>query len=253
VTKRFNECIYKRKQLAMASKIENTLNSALSSLTAFGSLSDTVEMVKKTWGQLGMPSSFAPTMDVEELDKRIADLQAVEQWLIANQTMLRGTIQGLEVQRNTIATVQALGKQVNQQFGVDFSNKTAGVGSSKTEQGSATSKKNTTATKGNTKSLDAAAQALNMPGLSTSAWWDLLQGQFNQIAQAAIASSNNAAVSGAKSFGAAATSAATKAATRVAKEVAGDMMKGAAKSVGKSIARKLSPSPKPAASKRKSK
>jgi hypothetical protein len=240
----------------MAGKIENTLNSALSSLTAFGSLSDTVEMVKKTWGQLGMPSSFAPTMDIEELDKRIADLQAVEQWLIANQTMLRGTIQGLEVQRNTIATVQALGKQVNQQFGVDFGAKAAGLDKSKSDPLTPTGKKAAN-TKATPNSLDAAAQALNMPGLSTSAWWDLLQSQFNQIAQAAIATSNNAAASGAKSFGAAATSAATKVATRVAKEVAGDMMKGAAKSVGKSIARKLSPksvaTPKLAASKRKSK
>ncbi len=240
----------------MAGKIENTLNSALSSLTAFGSLSDTVEMVKKTWGQLGMPSSFAPTMDIEELDKRIADLQAVEQWLIANQTMLRGTIQGLEVQRNTIATVQALGKQVNQQFGVDFGTKAADLGKLKIDPTASTVKK-AAAKKTNPNSLDAAAQALNMPGLSTSAWWDLLQSQFNQIAQAAIATSNNAAASGAKSFSAAATSAATKVATRVAKEVAGDMMKGAAKSVGKSIARKLSPksvaTPKLAASKRKSK
>jgi hypothetical protein len=241
----------------MASKIENTLNSALSSLSSFGSLSDTVEMVKKTWGQMGMPSSFAPTMDIEELDKRIADLQAVEQWLIANQTMLRGTIQGLEVQRNTIATVQALGKQINQQFGVDFGAKATGLEVSKNELPKSSAKKSATGTESNAKSLDAAAQALNMPGLSTSAWWDLLQNQFNQIAQAAIATSNNAAASGAKSFGAAATSAATKAATRVAKEVAGDMMKGAAKSVGKSIARKLSPKSsstvRSAATKRKSK
>jgi hypothetical protein len=241
----------------MASKIENTLHSALSSLSAFGSLSDTVEMVKKTWGQMGMPSSFAPTMDIEELDKRIADLQAVEQWLIANQTMLRGTIQGLEVQRNTIATVQALGKQVNQQFGVDFGSKATSPDASKTDSTKSPAKKSAAATKANTKSLDAAAQALNMPGLSTSAWWDLLQNQFNQIAQAAIATSNNAAASGAKTLGAAATSAATKVATRMAKEVAGDMMKGAAKSVGKSIARKLSQqsnsSSKSAATKRKSK
>jgi hypothetical protein len=240
----------------MASKIENTLSSALNSLSAFGSLSDTVEMVKKTWGQMGMPSSLAPTMDIEELDKRIADLQAVEQWLIANQTMLRGTIQGLEVQRNTIATVQALGKQVNQQFGVDFGAMTAGLGSKKSEAGkvgekASGSKKAVSKEKANANSLDAAAQALNMPGLSTSAWWDLLQSQFNQIAQAAIATSSNAATSGAKSFGAAATSAATKAAKRVAKEVATDMMKDAAKSVGKTIVKKLTP--KTSATKRKSK
>ncbi len=229
----------------MAGKIENTLTSALSSLSAFGSLSDTVDMVKKTWGQLGMPTSFAPTMDLDELDKRITDLKAVEQWLIANQTMLRGTIQGLEVQRNTIATVQALGQQVNKQFGVDFGNAAATKAAAKPENNEKatiekpTGKSTASKKKAGTEPLETAAQALNMPGLSTSAWWDLLQAQFNQIAQAAIATSANATTAGVQSLGSAAKSAATKMATRVAKDMATDMVKGTAKAVGESIAKKL--------------
>jgi hypothetical protein len=55
-----------------------------------------------------MPSMIAPTVDIEELDKRIADLRAVEQWLELNAGMLRTTIQTLEVQRATIATLKGI-------------------------------------------------------------------------------------------------------------------------------------------------
>jgi len=48
-----------------------------------------------------------PTTDLDELDKRISDLKAVEQWLNVNLSMLRATIQGLEVQRGTIATIKS--------------------------------------------------------------------------------------------------------------------------------------------------
>jgi hypothetical protein len=56
-----------------------------------------------------LPSMIAPTLDVDELDKRIADLRAVEQWLNLNLSMLRTTVQSLEVQRNTIATLKSFG------------------------------------------------------------------------------------------------------------------------------------------------
>jgi hypothetical protein len=55
-----------------------------------------------------LPNMVAPTFDVNELDKRIADLRAVEQWLELNASMLRTTIQTLEVQRATIATLKGI-------------------------------------------------------------------------------------------------------------------------------------------------
>jgi hypothetical protein len=55
-----------------------------------------------------LPSMMVPTLDVGELDKRVADLRAVEQWLALNASMLRASIQALEVQRNTIATLKTL-------------------------------------------------------------------------------------------------------------------------------------------------
>src|SRR5690606_17284781 len=43
---------------------------------------------------------------------RIADLKAVEQWLTVNMSMLHGTIRALEIQRGTIATLQAFGAPI---------------------------------------------------------------------------------------------------------------------------------------------
>ena len=59
----------------------------------------------------GMPPMshwVAPTFDVEELDKRIQDLKAVHFWLEQNTKALAATIQALEVQRMTLATLQGM-------------------------------------------------------------------------------------------------------------------------------------------------
>ena len=50
----------------------------------------------------------APTVSVEELDKRIAELKAVLFWLEQNSTALKATIQALEVQKMTLATLQGM-------------------------------------------------------------------------------------------------------------------------------------------------
>lgn len=72
-------------------------------------VADSLNFVKNLWGNFGLPNAVAPTMDIDELDKRIADLKAVEQWLNLNLNMLRGTIQGMEVQRGTIAALKSFG------------------------------------------------------------------------------------------------------------------------------------------------
>ncbi|WP_101050137.1 PhaM family polyhydroxyalkanoate granule multifunctional regulatory protein, partial [Macromonas nakdongensis] len=62
-------------------------------------------------GVPGMPSMshwVAPTFDVEELDKRIQDLRAVHFWLDQNTKALGATIQALEVQKMTLATLKGM-------------------------------------------------------------------------------------------------------------------------------------------------
>lgn len=50
----------------------------------------------------------APTLNVEELDKRIGELKAVHFWLDQNSKALGATIQALEVQKMTLATLQGM-------------------------------------------------------------------------------------------------------------------------------------------------
>lgn len=50
----------------------------------------------------------APTLDIKELDKRIQELRAVHFWLEQNSKALGATIQALEVQKMTLATLKGM-------------------------------------------------------------------------------------------------------------------------------------------------
>lgn len=50
----------------------------------------------------------APTLNVEELEKRIEELKAVQFWLEQNSRALSATIQALEVQKMTLATLKGM-------------------------------------------------------------------------------------------------------------------------------------------------
>jgi hypothetical protein len=80
-------------------------------------MTDTLDFVKNLWGNMNVPGVTAPTLSTDELDKRISDLKAVEAWLSMNMTMLRGTIQAMEVQRGTIATLKAMSASMTQAMG----------------------------------------------------------------------------------------------------------------------------------------
>lgn len=79
---------------------------------------DPLEFVKQMWSNMGftLPGMVAPTVDTDELGKRIADLKAVEGWLKSNLHLLQMTIQGLEMQRATLLAFQQMG-QATQETG----------------------------------------------------------------------------------------------------------------------------------------
>ena len=56
----------------------------------------------------GLHNWVAPTVSTDELDKRIQELKAVLFWLEQNGTALKATIQALEVQKMTLATLQGM-------------------------------------------------------------------------------------------------------------------------------------------------
>ena len=69
---------------------------------------DPFEMFRRLWGPLGVPvpGMAMPTLDPQEIDKRIQDLKSVEVWLSMNLNMLRTGIQGLEMQKAGLTAMQ---------------------------------------------------------------------------------------------------------------------------------------------------
>jgi hypothetical protein len=131
-----------------------------------------------------MSDMLAPLTNVEELDKRIKDMRAVEQWLKLNLNMLQSAIQALEVQRATLATLRAFGAFA--QSSVD-SAKNAGAASAASaaagawpappvkEEQPAPEPETTEETSANDASFD------------PTGWWNMLQSQFNNLATMAMA------------------------------------------------------------------
>jgi len=71
-----------------------------------------MEMMRQAWQDMTSAGMFAQPMGAsalttEQLDKRIADMRAVEGWLKLNLSMLTSSIQALEVQRATLGTLKS--------------------------------------------------------------------------------------------------------------------------------------------------
>ncbi|WP_028101510.1 PhaM family polyhydroxyalkanoate granule multifunctional regulatory protein [Pseudoduganella violaceinigra] len=149
-------------------------------------MTDTLDFVKSLWGSMGVPGISipgiaAPTLSVDELDRKISELKAVESWLNLNATMLRSSIQALEVQRGTIAALKSMGQSlaaaVQQPPQHDpFANVGKPKEAKPAEQPAAPAKP-----AGD--SAGAAAGQMANP----AAWWNLLQDQFTQAVNTAMA------------------------------------------------------------------
>lgn len=144
---------------------------------------DSMEMIKRAWSSFQLPSGLAPTMDIDELDRRIKDMKAVEQWLKMNLQMLQGTIQGMEVQRGTLAALQAFGQTMTPPAGAPA---TAPQREAPAAAVPPTFSKPAAEA---AESIGAAAQELGSnaaAAMNPTAWWNLLTSQFEQVAQAAL-------------------------------------------------------------------
>lgn len=134
------------------------------------------EFLSTPWGALpigaAMPGANAFNMtDLREMDKRIAELKAVEQWLNLNLNLLRTTIQGLEVQRGTLAAIQSFSESM-----------TKAAGATGQEAASAQAS-----------IANPFAGAAMAGSEQAAAWWDSMQHQFTQMMQVAQASAQSMA------------------------------------------------------------
>ena len=70
---------------------------------------DPLNSMQEFWQQFALPGyqTMQSMFSIEELDKKITDLKAVANWLNVNLGMLNAMIQGLEIQRASLAAFQA--------------------------------------------------------------------------------------------------------------------------------------------------
>jgi hypothetical protein len=66
------------------------------------------ESLQKMWNPLAfpIPGMFTPAMSVEEVEKKLAELQSVENWLKMNLSFLQMTIKTLEMQKSALQAIQ---------------------------------------------------------------------------------------------------------------------------------------------------
>jgi hypothetical protein len=175
-------------------------------------MGDTLEFMKNLWGGMGMPGMMPsatntagtsmpgmvmPTLSVEEINKKIADLKAVESWLTLNMNMLRGTIQALEVQSATLQTLQSMGETFNAAVASGAKGKSPAT---KVPESSSADGKSAAAPSDPTGKDHTDMAAFTAPLVNAAAWWDMLQGQFNQaVTHAMTEAQANGASSDSKS------------------------------------------------------
>lgn len=135
-----------------------------------------------------MSSWVTPTVSVEELEKRITELKAVQFWLEQNSRALSATIQALEVQKMTLATLKGMNFSI-----ADMAN----AFTIKTPEAPASSKKPAEAAAPAPAPAPAvAADTGTAPGvIDPMQWWGALTQQFQQIAATAMTEASKAGAS----------------------------------------------------------
>jgi hypothetical protein len=171
-------------------------------------MTDTLGFVKNLWGGMNIPGVVVPTVSVDELDKKIGDLKAVESWLNLNMGMLRGSIQALEVQRATIATLKAMSETMSgsaqpgeadrpgfmsSAFASAFAVPTAAPAAAPAASAATPQPEATASDKGQPAAKVKSEKAGTVPDLNAqmvnpAAWWNVLQDQFRQAVSNAVAS-----------------------------------------------------------------
>lgn len=188
----------------------------------------------------------APTLNVEELEKRIDELKAVHFWLDQNGKALGATIQALEVQKMTLATLKGMNfnmGDVANALKLKAADSVAGGMQRVTETAAGAAgavvgaagavRKGAAGKKAGSRTPKAAAAGAVDP----MQWWGALTQQFQEIAAGAMKdAAQKTAVDTARHMATGAAKGAMKAATGMAKAATG---------LGGSVA----PAPAPAAGK----
>ena len=187
-------------------------------------------------GMPAMPAALsgwvAPTMSVEELDKRIQELKAVQFWLEQNARAITATVQALEVQKMTLATLQGMNVAMGDMVGAFSAASPAAQPFKAQPQASAAPEPQpapapapTPAAAKDEQAASSQAEA-KAPGMvDPMQWWGALTNQFQQLAANAMkdAGTHHAAFEATREMA----SGALKTATDMAAKMATQGMPGA--------------------------
>lgn len=132
----------------------------LSAFNVPGNMFNPLESFNQAWRTMQGASPLPPTMSVAELEKRIAELRTVEQWLNLNLGMLRTSIQTLEVQKGTLQALSSLSAMMSPDAAQ------AAMGSSPGHAATGP---------------DSATGAMDTAQQLSKQWWDVLQAQLAQL------------------------------------------------------------------------
>lgn len=135
----------------------------------------------------GMGQWVAPTLNPEEIDKRIGELRTVQFWLEQNAKLIGGTIQALEVQRMTLSTLQTM----NVQMGDLRDALTARMPSAPPQAAAATAARAPTSAPAPDAAPAAQADAAAPGAIDPMQWWGALTTQFTEIATNALRDSTS--------------------------------------------------------------
>ena len=144
----------------------------------------------------GMASWVAPTLSIEDIDKRIQELKSVLFWLEQNTTALKATIQAMEVQKMTLSTLQSMNVNMAD-LAKAFTVKAPAPAPAPEPQAAAPQpvKPQSASEPKPVQTDDAVNEALEEPAKGSAAakpavdpmqWWGALTQQFQNIAAAAV-------------------------------------------------------------------
>jgi hypothetical protein len=190
----------------------------------------------------------APTLNLEELEKRIGELKAVHFWLDQNSKALGATITALEVQKMTLATLKGMNFNMGD---VADALKLKAADSVMTgvqkvsEKAADTANAISGAAAGAASKTKAARKKGEMAGEQPAGvvdplqWWGALTQQFQQIAATAMKdAATQTAVDTAKNMATGVAKEAFKSASGMAKAATGSMTGGTRKAAAKRSSRK---------------
>lgn len=163
----------------------------------------------------------APTLDPQELEKRIEELRTVQFWLEQNARMLAATIQALEVQRMTLSTLKTMNVQMND-LRDSLTIRAPAAGAAGAARKAAAGASATPLPK-------VGAEAATPQAVDPMQWWGALTKQFTQLATTAM---KDSATDAAKNLAGAMLKQSVDAASQTLKAAAGAPVKVARKAAG---------------------